>query len=328
MRTLRVLGLAEDGESLVCGDQHSGELFAVPTDERLRAAARGELTRLGQLEIEMEPQLRPREIQARIRAGASVEEVATAASTRVDRIERYAYPVLLERSTMAEKARQAHPVIDGNPTKKTLEELVTAALAERGQHADLRWDSYKDDDGWVLMLGWQAGRSENTAHWAIQPGPRANTLRPKDDAAREILDPTPRTLREIHETKNATLAATLQTAPQTAPPPPGETLPSAADLFADTFGPSSRPSDESLDHSIDAAAAHHPAGKAMGDRTGQEPSAPSADEQPETAGQQPDEVVVRTGTDNQSSRSHRRGHRPVMPGWEDILLGGGSTPQI
>ncbi len=221
MRTLRVLGLAEDGESLVCGDQHSGELFAVPTDERLRAAARGDLTRLGQLEIEMEPQLRPREIQARIRAGASIEEVATAASTRVDRIERYAYPVLLERSTMAEKARQAHPVIDGNPTKKTLEDLVTAALAERGQHGDLRWDAYKDNDGWVLILRWQAGRSENRAHWMIQPGPRTNTLRPKDDAAREILDPTPRTLREIHETKTATLAATQ-------PPPvtqPAEAVP-------------------------------------------------------------------------------------------------------
>jgi len=321
MRTLRVLGLAEDGESLVCGDQHSGELFAVPTDERLRAAARGDLTRLGQLEIEMEPQLRPREIQARIRAGASIEEVAVAASTRVDRIERYAYPVLLERSTMAEKARQAHPVIDGNPTKKTLEELVTAALADRGQHSDLRWDAYKDTEGWILILRWQAGRSENRARWMIQPGPRTNTLRPKDEAAREILDPTPRTLREIHETKTATLAGSQPTpATQSAGTEQG-----TADLFADTSARSSRHPDDSAAE----AAAHHPAGKGIGERPAAELGAGGLSTQEEPpAAHQPDEVVVRTGTDSPSSRSHRRGHRPVMPGWEDILLGGGSTPQI
>jgi len=339
MRTLRVLGLAEDGESLVCGDQHSGELFAVPTDERLRAAARGDLTRLGQLEIPMEPQLRPREIQARIRAGATIEEVATAASTRVDRIERYAYPVLLERSTMAERARQAHPVIDGNPAKRTLEELVTAALAERGQCTGLRWDAYKDDDGWVLILRWQAGRSENRAHWAIQPGPRTNTLRPKDDAAREILDPTPRTLREIHETKTATLAVTQQAGQQTESTSPGDALHGTADPLAETAGPDIRYTDELVE-----AAAHHPAGTARGDSTGQhhgpasnpatplttnpatDPAHEPAAATPET--RQPEEVVARTGTDHQPSRSQRRGHRPVMPGWEDILLGGGSTPEI
>ena len=38
MRALRVLGLAEDGENLVCEDGTSGELFTLPSDERLRAA--------------------------------------------------------------------------------------------------------------------------------------------------------------------------------------------------------------------------------------------------------------------------------------------------
>ncbi len=324
MRTLRVLGLAEDGESLVCGDQHSGELFAVRTDERLRAAARGDLSRLGQLEIEMEPQLRPREIQARIRAGASIEEVASAASTRVDRIERYAYPVLLERSTMADKARLAHPVVDGNPAKKTLEELVTAALAERGQNADLRWDAYKDDDGWVLILQWQAGRSENRAQWAIQPGPRANTLRPKDEPAREILDPTPRTLREIHETKTANLEATHHAGQESF----GEVTPTAADPFAEAVGQSL----QQMDEPIQSTGSHHPAGKAVGDDPGLEQRGSAASNQGSPAPTQPNQhrtdVVARTGTDNQSSRTQRRGHRPVMPGWEDVLLGGGPTPPV
>ena len=49
MRALRVLGLAEDGVNLVCEDGTSGELFTLPADERLRAATRGDLSRLGQL---------------------------------------------------------------------------------------------------------------------------------------------------------------------------------------------------------------------------------------------------------------------------------------
>ena len=110
MRALEVLGLAEDGAHLVCHDAATGEEFVLPANERLRAAARGDITRLGQLEIEMESQLRPKEIQARIRAGASVGEVASAAGTSPARIERFAYPVLMERSTMAELANSARPM--------------------------------------------------------------------------------------------------------------------------------------------------------------------------------------------------------------------------
>ena len=179
MRALRVLGLAEDGENLVCEDGTSGELFTLPADERLRAATRGDLSRLGQLQIELEPQLRPREIQARIRAGATIAQVATAANTSVGRIERYAYPVLLERSTTAEKARLAHPMVDGNPTRKNLEELVLATLADRGQDGNVQWDAYRDDDGWVVAVRWQAGRSENSAHWQIHCRQRTTTCTPR-----------------------------------------------------------------------------------------------------------------------------------------------------
>ena len=81
MRELDVLGLNGDGTRIVCQDPANGEEFSVAADEKLRAAARGDLSRIGQLEIEMESQLRPRDIQARIRAGASVAEVAKLAGT-------------------------------------------------------------------------------------------------------------------------------------------------------------------------------------------------------------------------------------------------------
>ena len=87
----------------------------MPADERLRAAARGDLSRLGQIAIELESQLRPREIQARIRAGASVEQVATAAGVPEQKIERFAYPVLTERFRTADNAQRAHPMRADGP---------------------------------------------------------------------------------------------------------------------------------------------------------------------------------------------------------------------
>lgn len=298
MRSLRVLGLSEDGTNVVCADQETGEYFALPADERLRAAARGDLARMGQLDLDSEPTLRPREIQARIRAGASIADVARAASTGVGRIERYAYPVLLERSTMAERARRAHPVVDSSPAKKTLEELVTATLAERGQAEGMRWDAYRDDAGWVLVLRWTAGRSENRARWAVDPGPRTQALRPKDEAARELLEPARPGLRTIGEDGFRAALPHAETgaaagAPVSAPTPD---QPAPTPFAAPAPAPAGQP-----------AAAELPVEKA---RSASESAAPPAEE------------IARTGTETPSVRPARRNHRPAMPGWEDVLLGG------
>ncbi len=326
MRALRVLGLAENGEHLVCEDGTSGELFTVPADEKLQAATRGDLSRLGQLEIELAPQLRPREIQSRIRAGESLAEVASAASTTIGRIERYAYPVLLERSTTAERARRSHPIVDGNPTRKTLEELVLSTLSQRGQGGDLRWDAYRDETGWVLSLRWHAGRSENHAEWEVHPGPRANTLHPKDDTARDLVDPAPPSLRPITEPADPEAARRATEAAQVVAVVEPE---HAQDFLPRPDVTGNRPG---------SGAARHPAGsrRALADRLDQEqlvePQQTAEglvlDERSGTNPALPAEQVangrsetVRTGTDNAAPRPHRR-QRPVMPGWEDVLLGG------
>ena len=305
MRALRVLGLAEDGDNLVCEDAASGELFTVPADERLRAATRGDLSRLGQLEIELEPQLRPREIQARIRAGGSIAEVAAAANTSIGRIESYAYPVLLERSTMAEKARRSFPTIDGNPARRTLEELAMSTLTQRGQAGQVQWDAYRDTDGWVVVLRWQAGRSENAAVWDIPAGPKNATLRPRDDAARDLINPSPRALRTIDEPPAADVFHRVA-------------LPAADDATA----PAAR-------RPAPPAASHHPAGtrRTVADRTDTELVEQTVlDERAGTTPAAERTQAARTGTDH--AGRGRKGSRPVMPGWEDVLLGGGQTPNL
>src|SRR5205823_3293290 len=169
-------------------------------DERLRAAARGDVTRLGQIEIELESQMRPREIQARIRAGESVEQVADAAGVPVHRIERFAYPVLLERSRTAELAQRAHPIREDGPDVQTLGEVVSHAFSVRGQdYSDSNWDSWRGEDGkWVVQLRWKAGRSDIRAHWAFHPGAHGGTVTSLDEHAVDLLDPNPnRPLRTV-----------------------------------------------------------------------------------------------------------------------------------
>lgn len=202
MRALRVVGITEGGGefSVVLEDPLRHERFTVPADEQLRAAARGDLTRLGQIAIELESQLRPREIQARIRAGASVEQVAAAAGVPLQKIERFAYPVLLERSRTAEVAQRAHPMRADGPDTRTLGDVVAHTFGLRGQdYSEAQWDSWKGEDGkWVVALSWQAGRSDNRAHWTFQPGAHGGTVTAVDEHASDLIEGLPaRPLRTV-----------------------------------------------------------------------------------------------------------------------------------
>jgi hypothetical protein len=212
VRTLRVVGLGEDGTTVILEDPIRGERFQLPADERLRAAARGDVTRLGQIEIELESQMRPREIQARIRAGESVEQVTAASGLPADKVDRFAYPVLLERSRTADLAQRAHPVREDGPDVQTLGEVVAHSFGLRGQeYTEASWDSWKGEDGkWVVQLRWTAGRSDNHAHWSFHPGAHGGTVTPLDDHAHDLLDPNPnrslRTVRPVTELARQALA--------------------------------------------------------------------------------------------------------------------------
>ena len=199
MRALRVVGINEDG-SVVLEDSGRRERFTVAADEQLRAAARGDLTRLGQIAIELESQLRPREIQARIRAGASVEQVAAAAGVPPQKIERFAYPVLLERSRTAEVAQRAHPMRADGPDARMLGDVIAHTFGLRGQeYTEAEWDSWKGEDGkWVVALSWRAGRSDNRAHWTFHPGAHGGTVTALDEHASDLVEGLPaRPLRTV-----------------------------------------------------------------------------------------------------------------------------------
>ncbi len=193
MRELKVIGLDVDGKRIICESDNPNETFVLRADDRLRAAVSGEKSGASQSQSDAEVQsvLRPKEIQARIRAGASVEQVAASAGVEVSRVERFAHPVLLERSRAAELATAAHPVLADGPAVLTLLETVTSALVARGLDPDgANWDAWRNEDGrWTVQLSWKAGLSDNTAHFRFTPGAHGGTVTAFDDAASEIIDP-------------------------------------------------------------------------------------------------------------------------------------------
>src|ERR1700731_2852009 len=196
MRELMIVGLDVDGKHIICestkDNGEPGDKFKVRVDDRLRAAARGDGARVGQthIDIEVTSMLRPKEIQSRIRAGASVEQVAAAAGVDIERVERFAHPVLLERSRAAELATAAHPVLADGPSVLTLLETVTSALVARGlDPEDTSWDAWRNEDGrWTVQMGWKAGMSDNVAHFRFTPGAHGGTVTSFDDAACELID--------------------------------------------------------------------------------------------------------------------------------------------
>ncbi|MEI6253086.1 MAG: septation protein SepH [Mycobacteriaceae bacterium] len=202
MRELTLIGLDVDGKHLICEGGDPADKFLIRVDDRLRAAARGERSRPGQIprDNEVRGVLRPKDIQARIRAGATVQEVADSSGMDVSKVERFAHPVLLERSRAAELATAAHPVLANGPAVETLLETINAALTDRGQgNGDTTWDSWRTEDGrWTIRMGWQAGLSENVAHFRFTPGAHGGTVTAIDEAASELIDPEfERPLRQV-----------------------------------------------------------------------------------------------------------------------------------
>src|SRR3954464_6193203 len=193
MRELKVVGLDVDGKRIICEGDDPNEKFILRADDRLRAAVRGDKSGAGQTQSDAEVQnvLSPKEIQARIRAGASVEQVAESAGVDISRVERFAHPVLLERSRAAELATAAHPVLADGPSVLTLLETVTSALVARGLDPEATsWDAWRNEDGrWTVQMGWKAGMSDNVAHFRFTPGAHGGTVTAFDDTACELITP-------------------------------------------------------------------------------------------------------------------------------------------
>jgi len=188
MQELRFVAVSEDGSYAVLAVPGRSARYTLPIDERLRAVALGQTSRLAQYEIEVESPLRPKEIQARIRAGETAEEIADAAGIPVERVRWFEGPVLAERGYIAQQAQAAsvRRLGDSAGPGPRLADIVPSRLKALGADPDDgEWDARKRGDGnWQVTLTFTAAGRLHVAEWMFDT--RRRHVLPEDDNAARL----------------------------------------------------------------------------------------------------------------------------------------------
>ena len=191
MQDLRLVGVHEGGEHLLLSGK-GGETFRLRIDEALRVAASRPAHRSApqaDASSGSGPGMTPRDIQSRIRSGASAEEVAELSGLDLAHIRRYEGPVLAEREYVA---RQAQAVEVAAPMSAThdgyrsafgenpvnLGDMVRHRLRAFGVDPDsAEWDAWRRPDGtWDVVARFElteksrvAVGEEPPARWIFSP---------------------------------------------------------------------------------------------------------------------------------------------------------------
>ncbi|MDT0260813.1 septation protein SepH [Jatrophihabitans lederbergiae] len=350
MRLLRLIGPSEDGTSLTLQAQDGGERFSIPIDAELRAACSTKPS--GKAPVaDAEPTQHtptqhhnpsPREIQTRVRAGETAESIAEEADLPLERVMRFAYPVLQERTRVVDEARRARARRqDGR--LEPFGELIDARLSRHGvEPPAVLWDAYRrEDGGWTVTAMFTANEREMRVKFSFVLMNR--TVSALDDVAADLFSDRP-------------VRALLRPEPAPAPTsPPASPVPGEAP--AEDAGPArlsavpdegaaaeptppvrapgrrqkafTRPVPVGLDDELfDQDAADQPwqneplpqdLSVAAAPNTSDEAAQPTANEQsPEGAAADGEPAGDEAA---EPKRARRSGEKPRMPSWDDILLG-------
>jgi hypothetical protein len=350
MQELRIVAVSEDGSYAVLAVPGRGGRFSLPIDDRLRIVARGQFSRLAQYEIEVESPLRPKEIQDRIRAGETAEEIADAAGVPIERVRRFEGPVLAERAYRAQEAQGAsiRQPGDSGPGPR-LGDIVAERLAEIGVPAEeAQWDSRKrGDSNWQVQLMFTISGRPLMAEWVFDP--RRRHVSPADDDAARL---------SLPEADLAALAPASPAPARATVTPIGSRLAAAAPPApAPVAAPAKRrPEPEPAVSQARTAAAHQgrtaearPARGAEARQAGVEPQAPRAAEAhspraaearparpaegrpaaelaeaaPEAGSQEP--AVPQRGRARKAAGGRSR--RSSVPSWDEIMFGTSRQPE-
>ena len=193
MTELRLDGRTDDGLYLSLRDQE-GEQYSVRISDTLRATVNQQ--RLNSVPDNEEPSISIKEIQRLLRTGQTSEQISREYSVSIEKIERFAGPILSERIYIIDQAQQivVRKEIDRDPV--TLIQTITSRLAPRGIDAStLSWDTWRLENGtWTVELHYPQTGGVGVAQWSFDPLLRSLTS--MDENARWMMgdEPAPRQL--------------------------------------------------------------------------------------------------------------------------------------
>ena len=184
---LRLTGKSADGANLELVDQ-VGNQYQLRISDGLRATVNQ--PRLSAVsDIQEIVTTTVKEVQARLRAGESMDSISRTTDWSIEKIENYAGPILQERAFIISQALATQ--IRREPHAPYLETAVANQLAPRGVDMNtIEWNTHRTADGnWQLTLYYPL-RDESIsdikgeAVWLFNLGRRA--LSAHDDGARWI----------------------------------------------------------------------------------------------------------------------------------------------
>ena len=179
---LRLVGRSEDGNHLEFSDIHNRHYQACLSDT-LRAAVNQ--PRLAAIKIESdEPTTSVKDVQSRLRAGESMDAISRTTDWSLEKIEKFAGPILQERAFVIAQALKSP--IRRDASSPTLQEAMISQLATHGVDVDeVEWNTHRRRDGlWDIALYYPNRDGQADAHWSFNSS--TGTLTAEDDSAKWI----------------------------------------------------------------------------------------------------------------------------------------------
>jgi Protein of unknown function (DUF3071) len=179
---LRLVGRSEDGNHLEFSDIHNRHYQARLSDT-LRAAVNQ--PRLAAIKVESEePTTSVKDVQSRLRAGESMDAISRTTDWSLEKIEKFAGPILQERAFVIAQALKSP--IRRDASSPTLQEAMISQLATHGVDVDeVEWNTHRRRDGlWDIALYYPNRDGQADAHWSFNSSTR--TLTAEDDSAKWI----------------------------------------------------------------------------------------------------------------------------------------------
>ena len=190
---LRLNGKTEDGLHLSLHDNDGNE-FTIRVSDTLRATVNQQ--RLMAVPTNLEPTVSIKEIQRLLRAGQTADQIAREHEISIEKIERFAGPILSERIYIIDQAQQIVIRKEGGRDAVTLLGVVISRLAPRNiDSSELSWDTWRLEDGtWTIELHYPNNTGVGIAQWSFDATLR--TVISMDENARWMMgdEPTPRQL--------------------------------------------------------------------------------------------------------------------------------------
>jgi hypothetical protein len=164
---------------------HDGNEYSLRISDTLRATVNQ--PRLASVDVEEEQPISIKELQARLRSGESVESLARAAQWPIEKVERFAGPILQERSYVVGLAQDVVMRREAGRDPFTFMDMVAARLSPRQvDMTSVEWDCWRLDDAtWIVRLTYPTRDGQTMADWNFDMTRKA--LSALDEAAQWIV---------------------------------------------------------------------------------------------------------------------------------------------